>query len=306
MLHGSRKGRVDHSVEPLQRCSGSRESSLGEITRFMNRQRSVIFFFILLLCFSFAVDAVTVYSEGPLYYTVENGSVIIAGYFGRESSVTVPSMIAGMPVNTIASGAFADEEHTVVILPDTVTVIQPGAFDDIDELIYSDGNEEPAADPTQDTENERTDSDREISPPSKPEDTGPEKDTVPDPGVSGAGDNNEAPKNNNSGYVCVYSDLPDLATDEIDILSAPEKSLSDSATVSGQSVKNGSTEETEKSNDTVPDEQKNRNEDDIASGPSKPVIKRFPSVAVITGGAIALVTYISVHAFLSRKSRKHE
>ena len=48
----------------------------------------------------------TEYVSGYFKYIVENGSVAITGYNGRESEVTVPSQIAGTPVSKIASGAF--------------------------------------------------------------------------------------------------------------------------------------------------------------------------------------------------------
>lgn len=92
---------------------------------------------VLLLVPVLTVSAATVYTEGTLYYTVENGSVTITGYFGRETEVTVPSQIAGMPVNTIAAGAFADEKETAVTLPDSVTTVEQGAFDETDTVIWA-------------------------------------------------------------------------------------------------------------------------------------------------------------------------
>lgn len=69
------------------------------------------------------------YQHGYLRYEVVDQSVTITGYAGREETVTVPAMIAGNPVNTIANGAFLDA-YTVeaVYLPDTVTSVEQGAF----------------------------------------------------------------------------------------------------------------------------------------------------------------------------------
>lgn len=70
-----------------------------------------------------------VYTEGYFHYTIEDESITITGYFGSEETVTVPAMIAGIPVNTIASGAFAESGIKVLNLPDTITSIESGAID---------------------------------------------------------------------------------------------------------------------------------------------------------------------------------
>lgn len=71
----------------------------------------------------------TVYTEGYLHYTIADESITITGYFGSEETVTVPAMIAGIPVNTIASGAFSESGIKVLNLPDTITSIESGAID---------------------------------------------------------------------------------------------------------------------------------------------------------------------------------
>ena len=74
-------------------------------------------------------SASTVYTEGALYYTIADESITITGYFGRDEVVTVPASIAGIPVNTIAKGAFTGSSAArVVDLPDTITTVEEGAF----------------------------------------------------------------------------------------------------------------------------------------------------------------------------------
>ena len=46
----------------------------------------------------------TMYTEGYFYYTIEDGSITITGYFGDETIVIVPNNIAGIPVNAIHGG----------------------------------------------------------------------------------------------------------------------------------------------------------------------------------------------------------
>lgn len=106
------------------------------------------FFMIFTVCVSiFAVNmtafAATEYVNGYLRYTVEDGSVTITGYNGREIEVTVPAKIAGVPVNTIASGAFWNA-NTVkkVNLPDTIMTIEEGAFAVGQTVVYNSNTNE--------------------------------------------------------------------------------------------------------------------------------------------------------------------
>lgn len=69
------------------------------------------------------------YSEGYFHYTISDESITITDYFGDEETVTVPALIAGIPVNSIASGAFAGSGIKVLNLPDTITSIEGGAID---------------------------------------------------------------------------------------------------------------------------------------------------------------------------------
>lgn len=73
--------------------------------------------------------AATVYTEGALHYTIADESITITGYFGKAAAVTVPASIAGIPVNTIAKGAFTDNDNVKTVdLPDTITAVEEGAF----------------------------------------------------------------------------------------------------------------------------------------------------------------------------------
>ena len=80
------------------------------------------------------------YTEGYFYYTVADESVTITGYFGRESEVRVPSSIAGYPVNSIGSGAFAGSTVSTIYLPDTVSYVAEGATGTA-RVVFGDGGE---------------------------------------------------------------------------------------------------------------------------------------------------------------------
>ena len=82
------------------------------------------------------------YIHGPFRYTVSDNSVTITACTGREESVTVPSMIGGNPVNTIASGAFAGNKAVKeIILPDTVVSVESGAFGPGQSIIYQEADQ---------------------------------------------------------------------------------------------------------------------------------------------------------------------
>lgn len=84
---------------------------------------------VMALSLTAVASASTVYTEGALYYTIADESITITGYFGRDEVVTVPASIAGIPVNTIAKGAFTGSSAVrVVDLPDTITAVEEGAF----------------------------------------------------------------------------------------------------------------------------------------------------------------------------------
>lgn len=84
---------------------------------------------VMALSLTVVASASTVYTEGALYYTIADESITITGYFGRDEVVTVPASIAGIPVNTIAKGAFTGNSAVrVVDLPNTITTVEEGAF----------------------------------------------------------------------------------------------------------------------------------------------------------------------------------
>ncbi len=103
-----------------------------------------------------AFAAGTVYTEGFLNYTVTDGSITIVGCFGDNGTLTVPNMIAGDPVNTIAAGAFVGNAALKeVILPDSITTVEEGAFGTGVKVTWNnrtkdDSKDDPADDPIDD------------------------------------------------------------------------------------------------------------------------------------------------------------
>ena len=127
------------------------------------------------------------YIHGYLRYSVEDNSVTITDYRGREEVVTVPAMIGGNPVNTIAAGAFANSATVREIhLPDTIMTVEDGAFAPGQVVIYADsgtigepaGNGESAGEgePAADTPPETAEPD---SQPGQPTGIGPEDGSLP-------------------------------------------------------------------------------------------------------------------------------
>lgn len=91
---------------------------------------------LLLLIVPISVSAE--YIHGYFRYIVEDESVTITAYYGVEDVVTVPAMIGGNPVNTIAAGAFSGcSTVTTVYLPDTIMTIEEGAFSSEQTVVYS-------------------------------------------------------------------------------------------------------------------------------------------------------------------------
>ena len=92
------------------------------------------FFFSLMLVLP--VHAAQVYSDGYFQYHAYEGYNSICGYFGSETTVTVPSRIAGRPVSRIEAGAF-DGCSTIekLVLPDTIMEIEEGAFSGAKNLV---------------------------------------------------------------------------------------------------------------------------------------------------------------------------
>ena len=87
--------------------------------------RMTFFALFLTLFFGLTAFAAQIYTEGCFEYRVEEGAVIICGYFGKETEVTVPASIAGNPVSVIAKGAFSNSETVKKVwLPDTIMTIE--------------------------------------------------------------------------------------------------------------------------------------------------------------------------------------
>lgn len=135
---------------------------------------------LLMTAAAFADD--TVYSEGYFRYTENNESITIVRYYGHETEVTVPRFIVGMPVNTIAAGAFADSDVAVIYLPDSVTTIEDNAAGNAQ--IVFEGGSAPASQPeisapVSQPENRASVSQPENSTPvSQPENSAPVYETV--------------------------------------------------------------------------------------------------------------------------------
>lgn len=103
----------------------------------MRKSAAFMLSFIIALIMAVPIIAEAVYVYKCFEYTEEDNSVTITGYYGRDSEITVPPMIAGTPVNIIASGAFTGCRNvTVINLPDTITTIENGAFADSQTVKY--------------------------------------------------------------------------------------------------------------------------------------------------------------------------
>lgn len=82
---------------------------------------------ILLLCTN-NVKAATVYTDGPLQYTImSDGNIEIVEYFGEDSDVKIPMAIGYHIVTSIKAGAFEESNVTSISIPESV-VYYDGAF----------------------------------------------------------------------------------------------------------------------------------------------------------------------------------
>ncbi len=115
-------------------------------------KKTVALLLTLLLLFSLTVTVFadnTIYTEGTLHYIVNNESITIVDCFGKDAEVHVPAMIAGIPVNTIASGAFANNSNIQTLyLPDTISKVEYGAIGDWIRVIYNANTDHPQETPT--------------------------------------------------------------------------------------------------------------------------------------------------------------
>lgn len=153
---------------------------------------------VMALSLTVVASASTVYTEGALYYTIADESITITGYFGRDEVVTVPASIAGIPVNTIAKGAFTGNSAVrVVDLPDTITTVEEGAFASGITVNYNSNIVQPD-EPTPPDDGKQDD-------PTKPDDGKKDDTTKPDNsgGTTDTGsvdvDNGNAGNNGNTG-----------------------------------------------------------------------------------------------------------
>ncbi len=90
--------------------------------------------------------AAQIYTEGYFEYQVKEDSVTICGYYGKETEVTVPAMIAGNPVSKIAKGVFGNTATVKkVYLPDTIMTIEEGAFQNGIDIVYNSNTDQPSA-----------------------------------------------------------------------------------------------------------------------------------------------------------------
>ena len=108
--------------------------------------KSVMFVFLLTLLIGSAAVSVIAFADSQIYtsagfhYVIEDESVSIVDFFGKEKTVEVPSSIAGLPVSKICSGAFTGVKNLESItLPDTIMVVERGAFKEGQSVAYYDG-----------------------------------------------------------------------------------------------------------------------------------------------------------------------
>jgi hypothetical protein len=74
------------------------------------------------------VPAIT--AQAQFYCATNNGTISITGYYGSGGDVTIPGVIGGLPVTSIAAGAFLNQTTiNVVTVPDSVTNIGASAFE---------------------------------------------------------------------------------------------------------------------------------------------------------------------------------
>lgn len=92
--------------------------------------------FFILQIFMITVAADSTYINGYFIYTVNDESVSIVSYVGKDETVTVPAMIAGNPVNVIKSGAFSESPAKTIYLPDTIMKVEVGAFSQNQKTVF--------------------------------------------------------------------------------------------------------------------------------------------------------------------------
>lgn len=68
--------------------------------------------------------------QAPYSFTLKDGEAAISRYTSSESAATIPAFIEGYPVTSIAAGAFSGSSVKSVLIPASVTSIDPSAFKD--------------------------------------------------------------------------------------------------------------------------------------------------------------------------------
>lgn len=63
-------------------------------------------------------------------YEMNDGEIVITGYIGTDLEIYVPSTINDRPVTAIGESAFEGYDMTHITIPDSVTIIEKGAFYD--------------------------------------------------------------------------------------------------------------------------------------------------------------------------------
>lgn len=88
----------------------------------------IFFVAIIVNMYNIEVMAEPIYTEGDFYFELEDESIIIVGYYGTDTEITLPDKVAGYPVSKIASGAFTNTTVKIINLPDTIMDIEENAF----------------------------------------------------------------------------------------------------------------------------------------------------------------------------------
>lgn len=126
----------------------------------------IMVFVFTFLIFRGTALAATVYTEGDYYYELQGEAIVITGYFGTDTEITLPDKIAGYPVSKIAQGAFKDTDTVKAInLPDTIMEIEEGAIAQGIKVVYMSDDDtlrQPEPDSPDSAEPEKTDKDDDM------------------------------------------------------------------------------------------------------------------------------------------------
>lgn len=99
------------------------------------RKTLLMFLCAALLIGCVPIASVALTTDDGLEYTVSDTSVTITRYAGESTTVEVPATLNGLPVTTIAAGAFSYKTQLeAIVLPETITDIQMMAFFGLENL----------------------------------------------------------------------------------------------------------------------------------------------------------------------------